>query len=343
MTGLDEQLLWELQQSIPLEPEPFRPIGDRLGVAPAEVLERLKGFIASGHVRRIGAVFDARRLGYRSVLCAVDLPGEALADKAAVICRHPGVTHGYERGWPAELSPLLPGGPDGRPCPSFWFTLAVLAAEFDQELDRLRAQTAPYALLALPAIRRFKIDVIFSPSTRSRDESIPPPRPPLRPETAPLAGEFTSKDRAIVRRLAGDLPLVERPYAQLAAELNVSENELLQRLSAWLEQGVLRRMAIIVRHRELGFIANGMCVWNVPEDVVLEAGRRISAFQEVTHCYQRPRTAQIPFNLYAMIHTGDWEETRQLFERIGKDAGLPSGQLLLSLKEFKKTSMSYFT
>jgi DNA-binding Lrp family transcriptional regulator len=147
---------------------------------------------------------------------------------------------------------------------------------------------------------------------------------------------------AVVRALDANLPLVEHPFAKIAEELGLPESDLLARLDAWKKQGVLRRMALIVRHRKLGFTANGMCVWDVPEDAVLEAGRRVAEAPEVSHCYERPRSDRFPFTLYAMIHTGDPESTRRLFERIGRDAGLESGQLLLSLREFKKTSMTYF-
>ena len=331
MNELDAQLLWELQQGLPLVSEPFRKVGEGLGLSAADVLARIGHFLESGEARRLGGVFDARRLGYRSVLCAVDLPAEALEKTAAAVCSHPGVTHGYER-----------VGAEGRHWPNFWFTLATPQAEFDRELEAIRRHVEPYGLLALPARRRFKIDVKFDPRTRDRDERVPASRPSAGVATELAADEFSPVDRAVVRALDGSLPLVERPFAKIADELGILEGDLLARLNSWTKQGILRRVALIVRHRKLGFTANGMCVWDVPEDAVIEAGRRVAEAPEVTHCYERPRSDRFPFTLYAMIHTGDPEETRRLFERIGSDAGLPSGQLLLSLREFKKTSMTYF-
>jgi DNA-binding Lrp family transcriptional regulator len=105
---------------------------------------------------------------------------------------------------------------------------------------------------------------------------------------------------------------------------------------------VLRRFGLLLRHREIGFKANGMCCWDMPEAETVEAGRRVSAFPEVTHCYERPRIDIFPFRLYAMIHTATWEGTQSLFSRITRESGLSGGQLLLSVTEFKKTSMQFF-
>ena len=85
-----------------------------------------------------------------------------------------------------------------------------------------------------------------------------------------------------------------------------------------------------------------MCCWNVAPEAILETGRRVAAFPEVTHCYERPLTDRFPFRLYAMIHTPTWEGTQALYARITREAELPPGQLLLSLTEYKKTSMVFF-
>ena len=122
----------------------------------------------------------------------------------------------------------------------------------------------------------------------------------------------------------------------------MSESALLKQLRSWQEAGIMRRIGLLLRHREIGFKANGMCCWDMPGAEVLEAGRRVAAFPEVTHCYERPRMDIFPFRLYAMIHTRTWLGTQQLFERISREAGLSNGQLLLSVTEYKKTSMQFF-
>ena len=153
---------------------------------------------------------------------------------------------------------------------------------------------------------------------------------------------MTAEEKGLVRLLQGNLPVCPHFFAPLAAQAGMSEPALLEKLRAWQASGVLRRIGLLLRHREMGFKANGMCCWDVPETEVLEFGRRVAAFPEVTHCYERPRMDIFPFRLYAMIHTPTWLGTQQLFERITREAGLTGGQVLLSVTEFKKASMQFF-
>ena len=334
--------LVELQRGIPLSEHPFEEVGKTFGLSEDAVLALVRRLLASGDARRFGAVFDARRLGYRSALCAMRVPRETLAEVAAKVARLRGVTHAYERGWPAELPADSPGGPAGRVWPNLWFTLAAPSATFAQELDALRASCAPYEIDELPALRRFKIDVVFDVRTRDRDERVEP-----RPRSAPALDQGTvyqldERQQALVRNLQGDLPLATCFFEALAAALGLDRDELMAQLREWQSTGVMRRIGLLLRHREIGFKANGMCCWDVPQADVLECGRRVAAFPEVTHCYERPWTEAFPFRLYAMIHTPTWEGTQALFERITREAGLPDGQLLLSVAEFKKTSMQFF-
>lgn len=329
-----------LQRGIPLVERPFEELGKGCGMAEADVLALVRRLFVGGDARRFGAVFDARRLGYRSALCAVKLPREALAAVAGKVAALRGVTHAYERGWPSELPPDLPGGPSGRSWPNLWFTLAAPSEGFAQTLAALRAECLPHEIHELPATRRFKIDVVFDVRTRDRDERVEPRSPILGDASSVYVPDEAEK--ALVRRLEGDLPVCGRFFAPLAEEAGLTEAALLERLRAWQSLGVLRRVGLLLRHRELGFKANGMCCWDVPDASLVETGRRVAAFPEVTHCYERPKMALFPFRLYAMIHTPTWEGTQALFARISREAGLEGGQLLLSLTEFKKTSMQFF-
>lgn len=334
--------LVELQRGIPLSERPFEEVGKTCGLSEEAVLALVRRLLASGDARRFGAVFDARRLGYRSALCAMRIPRERLAETAAKVASLRGVTHAYERGWPAELPPDSPGGPAGRVWPNLWFTLAAPSATFAQELDALRAACEPYCIDELPALRRFKIDVVFDVRTRDRDERVEP-----RPRTAQALEQgavylLDAGQQALVRRLEGDLPVGGRFFEGLAAAAGMGEGELLKQLREWQSTGVMRRIGLLLRHREIGFKANGMCCWDVPQADVLEYGRRVAAFPEVTHCYERPWLEKFPFRVYAMIHTPTWVGTQALFERISREAGLSGGQLLLSVTEFKKTSMQFF-
>ena len=330
-----------LQRGLPLTERPFAEVGRGCGLSEEAVLALVRRLFAAGDARRLGGVFDARRLGYRSALCAMAVPQAALAETAHTVVALGGVTHAYERGWPAELSADLPGGPAGRSWPNFWFTLAAPADDFSKTLESLRAACRPHAIYDLPASRRFKIDVVFDVRTRERDERVEP-RSPAEAQAVP-AYVPDEAEKALIRALEGDVPAGERFFAPVAEAAGVSEVALLERLRAWQAQGVLRRVGLLLRHREIGFKANGMCCWDVPADEVQERGRLLAARPEVTHCYERPKLELFPFRLYAMIHTASWRGTQQLFERIASDVGLQGGQLLLSLTEFKKTSMRFFS
>ena len=329
-----------LQRGVALTERPFAETGAACGLSEEAVLALVRRLLASGEARRFGAVFDSRRLGYRSALCAMTVPRARMAEVAEKVASVRGVTHAYERGWPEALPRDLSGGPGDRSWPNLWFTLAAPSEHFVEELQRLRAACQPYGIHELPATRRFKIDVVFDVRTRDRDERVEP-RPPLAREPSRVA-VLTETERAIVRALDGEVPVCERVFKAPAEALGMTEGELLERLRDWQASGVLRRFGLLLRHREIGFKANGMCCWDMPEDAVLDAGRRVAAFPEVTHCYARPRMDVFPFRLYAMIHTPEWLETQRLYERLTREVGLSGGQLLLSVKEFKKTSMSFF-
>ena len=329
-----------LQQGIPLEPRPFDSMARTLGLREADILSTANRMLEDGSARRFGAIFDARRLGYRSELCALEVQPEALDRIGALVAAHPGVTHAYLRGDPPGQPPF-PALPDAGPAPNLWFTLAVLHNRFDIEMAALQQTVTPLVIRRFPAIRRFKIDVIFDAGQRDAAEDLPgtltDTDPPLD-RVEPL----TESDRTVVRSLQGNLPVQSQFFAQVAGDLGLSEPALLARLQAWQRSGTLRRMALVVRHRRIGFIANAMCLWHVDEPAVVEAGRRLAFWPAVTHCYARVTDAHWPYNLYAMIHTSDWTSTRRLFERISESAGLSQGRMLGSLREFKKTSMQYF-
>lgn len=340
MNEQEAAALVALQRGIALTERPFAELGEACGLSEEAVLALPRRLLADGDARRFGAVFDGRRLGYRSALCALTVPKAKLGAVAEKIVAVQGVTHAYERGWPEALPKNLPGGPAGQSWPNLWFTLSAPSDTFTAELQALRAACQPYAVHELPATRRFKIDVVFDLRTRERDERVEP-RLPLAKEPDCVA-VMNDPDRAVIRLLQGDVPVCERFFKAAAAPLGMAESDLIERLRGWQASGVLRRVGLLLRHREIGLKANGMCCWDVPEENIVEAGRRVAAFPDVTHCYARPRMDVFPFRLYAMIHTPEWFATQRLFERIAREAGLEDGQLLLSVKEFKKTSMQFF-
>jgi len=150
-------------------------------------------------------------------------------------------------------------------------------------------------------------------------------------------------DIKIIKELQNNLPLVNKPYQEVAARIGITEEELLVKIKAMKEEGYIRRVGAALRHREVGIEANAMIVWEVPEEDCEEVGKILAAFPEVTHCYQRPIKENWPFSLFTMIHFPTRQECEEMAKKISKGIGdrYPYW-LLYSSKELKKTSMKYF-
>ncbi|MGZ5077342.1 MAG: siroheme decarboxylase subunit beta, partial [Methylobacter sp.] len=114
-----------------------------------------------------------------------------------------------------------------------------------------------------------------------------------------------TKDRLLLEHIQLGLPICASPYAEIGQLCDMPETEVIERLTRLKQQGSIKRMGVIVKHRQLGYRANAMIVWNVPDTLVKQLGGHISRFPFVTLCYQRPKQAEWPYNLYCMIHGKD--------------------------------------
>jgi len=148
----------------------------------------------------------------------------------------------------------------------------------------------------------------------------------------------------LIGAIQGGLPLVARPYAQLAEQLGMTEIAVIEHLMRLQASGVVKRMGLVVRHRELGYGANAMVVWDVPDAEVSELGRCLSGFEFVTLCYRRPRQgAEWPYNLFCMIHGQDRETVRGMVRQLVQCCGLEDipHTLLFSGRRFKQRGARY--
>ncbi|MCK5557044.1 MAG: Lrp/AsnC family transcriptional regulator [Candidatus Hydrogenedentes bacterium] len=154
--------------------------------------------------------------------------------------------------------------------------------------------------------------------------------------------ELSELDRKIINRLSGDLPSDKTPFATLAREIGLDETVLLEKIGNYAKTNVLRRFAAILAHQNVGFVANAMVVWRVPEESVVETGQTMARFGEVSHCYERLSYPQWRYNIYTMIHGRDREQCLKVVERISAVTGIHDYKVLFTVREFKKTSMRYF-
>jgi DNA-binding Lrp family transcriptional regulator len=301
------------QRDFPLAPRPFAEIAARCGSDEASVLRCFENLKANGTIDRIGPVFRPNTVG-ASCLAAMAVPPEQLEQVAALVSGYRGVNHNYEREHRYNLWFVV----TGRSEPEVQWTLSCI--EYAASLPVLR----------LPLLKEYHVDLGF--------DLVSGRAPRSRPAAA--RPELTSVERELVARVAGGLPLVRQPYAALG----FPERDVIEALRRWLEAGIVRRVGAVVRHRALGYHANAMLVWDVPDDRVAEAGARLAADPAVTLCYRRARALpDWPYNLYCMVHGR--ERGRVLYEakRISLSlglAGLPRA-ILFSKRCFTQRAARY--
>ena len=153
---------------------------------------------------------------------------------------------------------------------------------------------------------------------------------------------LTSLDKKIIQRLQEDFPATLAPYKDLANDLGITEETLLDIIERFKANGILRRVGGVVRHQRLGYHSNAMVVWLVPEDCIEEVGQQMASHPSVSHCYQRPSLPDFPYNLYTMIHGKEAGDCEKVVRELSSVTGIETYHMLNSLQELKKTSMKYF-
>ena len=149
-------------------------------------------------------------------------------------------------------------------------------------------------------------------------------------------------DKKVISLIQGDLPVDQRPFAILAEQVGISEEEFLERVKDLRKKGILRRFGATLRHQKAGYDSNAMIAWFVPDARVDEVGTALARFREVTHCYQRDPQGDWHYNLFSMVHAGSRDQCHEIAKRLAQAVGITDYILLFSEKEFKKTSMEYF-
>jgi DNA-binding Lrp family transcriptional regulator len=320
---LDRALLERIQASVPLVPRPFTALGEAVGLYEDGVLARVQRLKEANIIRQISAIFDTRRLGYQSTLVSFHIADGDLEDVAAQISAHPGGSHNYARPHHYNL----------------WFTLAVPPGhDVEDEIRRLARQTGVDDWLNLPALRVFKIKTHFK-----LEDNLEPQNGGARGATPPQSRDLTRDDIPYVRTLQQDLPLVPRPFAEIAGRLGLNEKDLLAKARELEAAGIMRRYSAVLRHRRVGYTFNGMACWVVPESRVEVVGEFAAGFSQVSHCYQRPAyPPRWPYNLFTMIHGRTKDEVEAIVAQIAGATGLERYEILYSTREFKKERVKYF-
>jgi DNA-binding Lrp family transcriptional regulator len=328
LSAADKALLNLMQGSFPLDTRPYARVAEQAGTTEEQVLADVSRLLADRIVRQVTPIYDTRALGYGSMLVAAKVDSEHPWRAAKIVNSHPGVSHNYLRNHAFNM----------------WFTIAV---EEDSRLglqgtlDVLQELTGAESIRQLPTLKLFKIrmDLDLQGDTEALAQA-GVAEDPVELDKQP----FDEFDQAVIRATQGDLPVVPEPYAKSAAQLGVTQEALVGHLARMQERGLLRRVAAILYHRRAGFSANGMGVWQVPEERIREVGPRMAAFRGISHCYQRPTYADWPYSIFTMAHGRSKEECDAILDAIaGSFDCIGDRATLYSSTEFKKIRLLYFT
>ncbi|MEO5356413.1 MAG: Lrp/AsnC family transcriptional regulator [Nitrospirae bacterium YQR-1] len=318
-----DEIIKLLERGIYITKEPFSEMGVTLGLTQTELINRIKSLKDNKIIRQISPIYDSKMLGYEVALVAFRTTSDTIDSAAKIINTYPGVSHNYER---SEFFNL-------------WFTIAVDSSVFNgldktvQKLAELCGVT-DYAILA--PVKRFKINVMLGSYWEAGD----------REEVQVNKNVFiplTNEEKQIVRVTQIDMPLVGKPFLHFAEILGLDEDYLLDKLREFQKRGIIRRIAAVMFHRKMGYSANAMVVWRVPQERIAEVGSSIASFKAVSHCYERTTTHQWLYNLYGVIHGKSVGDVEAVVEKINNMNSLNDYKVLFSIKEFKKVRPKYFT
>ena len=358
MTALEQHLLSVIQDAFPLEECPYQVLADKFSaeggpVTEQQVFEAVENLRKSGVIRRIGGVYDSKKLGFISRLCAGKV---ADIDKfAAVVNGIPAITHNYVRSHEYNV----------------WFTvIAQSEDEIRKIVDGLCASTDLQGVHILSATKKFKINTVMGAiaPVDSRQLTVDSgailsgvcnPDLSLRAvNSEPAANEasnpdlslraecneakqsssriLSESDRARISIACDDIPHTLTPFKDWSVSIEELRDDLAKKR--------MRRFGAILRHQEAGFAYNAMVCFGLDErrETRDERGNALAQKSFVSHCYERPVFEGFPYNLYAMIHAQSSEELAAFVEECVRELGNPDYVVLHSVKELKKTSFRYF-
>lgn len=346
---LSQKLLAIIQDGFPLVERPYKALAEMLNVSEQDVFDEVEKMRASGVIRRIGGVYDSKKLGFISRLCAGKVPASSLDFSAehhaqtpmekfaAVVNDEPAITHNYIRSHEYNV----------------WFTvIAENESAIQAVVDRVCAKTELRDVHVLTATKKYKINTVMSLDERRGSAGSPTLTKDERGESAPalphsetrsveesskFPGTLSEADRIRIHIACGDIPHSLTPFK----DWSVACDELREDIDAKR----MRRFGAILRHQDAGFPCNAMVCFMLDEGTLANsesAGSLLAKKHYVSHCYERPSFENFPYNLYAMMHAQTPEELNGYIKESVALLDNPEYVVLHSLKELKKTSFRFF-
>ena len=317
LTKFQKQLCNALQEGLPICSRPFDDLAKFLNTDERKVLQEIKELKKAGVIRRICALINYRAGGKTSTLVAAHIPEENLQEVTEAVNSLRGVSHNYLRSHYYNL----------------WFTLQ---AEFTEQIEVTLSNLSGRLgidFYSLPVKRAFKLDVRFDTEGQLLSQDV---------EQAPKSEtvELDENQKRILSKLQDELDVIAEPFDFLCGEV-LEKQEVLRIIAELIDKGVIRRIAAVLDHRKLGFVANVLFACKVPQDKIVEAGKRLARFGIVSHCYERKTFGDWPYNLFAMMHGRSMGEIQHVINKFVEAEKIDSFELLPTAAELKKQPVKH--
>jgi DNA-binding Lrp family transcriptional regulator len=333
ISQLQQDIINNSQKGFPLTPQPYKTIAEQLAQVnivtnELEVFQAIEGLNSKEVLSRVGPVFDHKKAG-ASTLAALAVPEKDLDKVADIVNQFDQVNHNYGREHTYNL----------------WFVVTA------SDMVALKSTLANIELLTglpvlvLPMEASYHIDLAFSinvtgvESPTSNQES-----KPATLNSNDIISLTEIEKIALRSAIEKGLPTHLTPYQVIAKQLGLSEQQVLMQISSWQEEGLIRRFGLVIKHRRLGYNANAMVVWNIPNDDMDGVAQKLAKCSPVSLCYQRPRRLpDWPYNLFCMIHGTNRDLVLQQISHITEQLGLSSIEkdVLFSFKAYKQHGARY--
>lgn len=328
LSELQRSFINRYQGGFPIVNRPYQAVAARLGCGETTLLESIRQALDAGVLSRFGPLYNAVQLGGGLTLAAITAPEKHYDHIAALVNNFAEVAHNYRREHTLNM----------------WF---VLATESPQDigavLERIERATG-LEVYNFPKLHEFYVGLWLKVKADGSTTTVPLPIAP-EPSKEPALSSARSMDgidMKIIKATQTGLPLVTTPYRTIAEQCGTLEEAIEQRLQYMIDCGVIRRIGAVPNHYRLGLRANGMTVWNIDDECVMDMGERIAGLDFVSHCYLRPRHPSAwPYNLFAMVHGRTREEVALKVAQMADIAGenCRAHDTLFSTAILKKTGM----
>ncbi len=327
LTDLERDFINHFQGDFPLQERPFKSIASQLNCSEDELIETVSNLKTQKLLTRFGPLYDAARLGGGLTLAALSVPEDRYKIITELVNTYPEVAHNYRRDHQLNM----------------WF---VLATETPQEIDRILhsiEQCTKLKVYNFPKQREFYIGLWLHLSGDGKHTTIPVPNQ-IDLTTASQANNtnLDDTDRKLISVTQKGFSIERSPYQKIANDIGLTQDEVIHRLQHMLSCGIIRRIGAVPNHYKLGLTANGMTVWDVDENKIIELGNKIGQLNFVSHCYQRPRHLPLwRYNLFAMVHGANKDEVHKKVKQIENLLGenCMAHETLFSSAILKKTGL----